>query len=423
MEFKLDRRPKVASLQPVRGTHDLLPEQNRLQDYIANTAREIGELYGYHRMTTPIFEFTEVFARTLGDTSDVVTKEMYTFEDRGGEQITLRPEGTAGIARAYISNGMQQMSPVKVSYYGPMFRYERPQKGRQRQFHQIGAELLGVEQVAGDIEMIGYGAHILKALGLWDSITLELNTLGDPESRAAYRDVLVDYFKGHFDKLSEDSRARLEKNPLRILDSKDEGDRELVANAPLFAEYLNEHSKEFFKGLTEGLGDIGISYELNPRLVRGLDYYCHTCFEFTTNTLGAQGTVMAGGRYDGLISTMGGPQTAGVGWAAGVERLALMVGAAPAGARPVALVPMGDAAEAKCRALAQTLREAGVSVELGYSGNMKKRLKRADKANAKLAVILGDDELANGVAQLRDLDSGEQQEVALDQLADVIGKK
>ncbi|MEQ8287261.1 histidine--tRNA ligase [Thalassospira sp.] len=413
----------MASLQPVRGTHDLLPEQNRLQDYIANTAREIGELYGYHRMTTPIFEFTDVFARTLGDTSDVVTKEMYTFEDRGGEQITLRPEGTAGVARAYISNGMQQMSPVKVSYYGPMFRYERPQKGRQRQFHQIGAELLGVEQVAGDIEMIGYGAHILKRLGLWDSITLELNTLGDPESRLAYRDVLVDYFKGHFDKLSEDSRARLEKNPLRILDSKDDGDRELVANAPLFADYLNENSKEFFKGLTEGLGDIGISYELNPRLVRGLDYYCHTCFEFTTNTLGAQGTVMAGGRYDGLISTMGGPQTAGVGWAAGVERLALMVGEAPAGARPVALIPMGDAAEARCRTLAQTLREAGVAVELGYSGNMKKRMKRADKANAYKAVILGDDELAKGVAQLRDLDSGEQQEVALDQLADVIGKK
>jgi len=303
-----------------------------------------------------------------------------------------------------------------------MFRYERPQKGRQRQFHQIGAELLGVEQVAGDIEMIGYGAHILKTLGLWDSITLELNTLGDPESRAAYRDVLVDYFKGHFDKLSEDSRNRLEKNPLRILDSKDDGDRELVANAPLFAEYLNEHSKEFFKGLTEGLGDIGIKYELNPRLVRGLDYYCHTCFEFTTNTLGAQGTVMAGGRYDGLISTMGGPQTAGVGWAAGVERLALMVGQAPAGPRPIALIPMGDAAEAKCRALAQTLREAGIAVELGYSGNMKKRLKRADKANARMAVILGDDELANGVAQLRDLDSSEQREVALDQLAGVISK-
>jgi len=413
----------VASLQPVRGTHDLLPEQNRLQDHIAQVARDIGELYGYHRMTTPIFEFTDVFARTLGDTSDVVTKEMYTFEDRGGEQITLRPEGTAGIARAYISNGMQQMSPVKVSYYGPMFRYERPQKGRQRQFHQIGAELLGVEQVAGDIEMIAYGAHILKSLGLWESITLELNTLGDPESRAAYRDVLVDYFKGHFDRLSEDSRARLEKNPLRILDSKDKGDRELVANAPLFAEYLNEHSQEVFKSLTGGLGDIGIGYELNPRLVRGLDYYCHTCFEFTTNTLGAQGTVMAGGRYDGLISTMGGPQTAGVGWAAGVERLALMVGEAPAAPRPVALIPMGDAAEARCRTLAQTLREAGIAVELGYAGNMKKRMKRADKANAHLAVILGDDELAKGIAQLRDLDSGEQQEIALDQLAGVIGKR
>lgn len=413
----------MASLQPVRGTHDLLPDQNRVHDHIAETARAIGELYGYHRMTTPIFEFTDVFARTLGDTSDVVTKEMYTFEDRGGERITLRPENTAGIARAYMSNGMQQMSPVKVSYYGPMFRYERPQKGRQRQFHQIGAELLGVEQVAGDLEMIAYGAHILKALGLWDGITLELNTLGDPESRAKYRDVLVDYFKGHFDKLSEDSRIRLEKNPLRILDSKDEGDRELVANAPMFAEYLNEHSQEFFRQLTEGLGDIGINYELNPRLVRGLDYYCHTCFEFTTNTLGAQGTVMAGGRYDGLISTMGGPQTAGVGWAAGVERLALMVGEIAPTQRPVALIPMGDAAESRCRTLAQELREAGIAVELGYSGNMKKRLKRADKANAKLAVILGDDELAKNVAQLRDLDQGDQQEVSLSDLAGVIGKR
>lgn len=413
----------MASLQPVRGTHDLLPDQNRVHDHIAETARAIGELYGYHRMTTPIFEFTDVFARTLGDTSDVVTKEMYTFEDRGGERITLRPENTAGIARAYMSNGMQQMSPVKVSYYGPMFRYERPQKGRQRQFHQIGAELLGVEQVAGDLEMIAYGAHILKALGLWDGITLELNTLGDPESRAKYRDVLVDYFKGHFDKLSEDSRIRLEKNPLRILDSKDEGDRDLVANAPMFAEYLNEHSQEFFRQLTEGLGDIGINYELNPRLVRGLDYYCHTCFEFTTNTLGAQGTVMAGGRYDGLISTMGGPQTAGVGWAAGVERLALMVGEIAPTQRPVALIPMGDAAESRCRTLAQELREAGIAVELGYSGNMKKRLKRADKANAKLAVILGDDELAKNVAQLRDLDQGDQQEVCLSDLAGVIGKR
>ncbi|MDP2698411.1 histidine--tRNA ligase [Thalassospira sp.] len=412
----------MASLQPVRGTHDLLPEQNRLHDHIAETARAIGELYGYHRMTTPIFEFTDVFARTLGDTSDVVTKEMYSFEDRGGEHITLRPEGTAGIARAYISNGMQQMSPVKVSYIGPMFRYERPQKGRQRQFHQIGAELLGVEQVAGDVEMIAYGAHILKQLGLWDDVTLELNTLGDPESRAAYRTVLVDYFKGHFDKLSEDSRTRLDKNPLRILDSKDEGDRELVANAPLFADYLNENSQQFFKGLTEGLGDIGIAYQLNPRLVRGLDYYCHTCFEFTTNTLGAQGTVMAGGRYDGLISTMGGPQTAGVGWAAGVERLALMVGEAPPAARPVALIPMGDDAERHCRKLAQDLREAGIAVELGYAGNMKKRLKRADKANARLAVILGDDELAKGVAQLRDLDNSDQREVALNVLIETVSK-
>ena len=292
---------------------------------VIEAARAASERYGYLEMSTPIFEFSEVFKRTLGDTSDIVTKEMYTFTDKGGEQLTLRPENTAGVARAFISGGLSQHLPLKYFYAGPMFRYERPQKGRQRQFHQIGLELLGVAGPAGDVEIIACGAAILRDLGFLDRVVLELNTLGDGESRAAYRNSLVGYFKAHQEKLSADSRERLERNPLRILDSKDEGDRALVAEAPRFGEYLNQKSQDFFAAVTGGLEALDIPYKLNPRLVRGLDYYCHTAFEFTTTELGAQGTVMGGGRYDGLIDIMGGPATAGVGWAAGIERMAMML--------------------------------------------------------------------------------------------------
>ncbi|GAA0602038.1 histidine--tRNA ligase [Caenispirillum bisanense] len=383
----------------------------------------MAELFGYQEIATPIFEFTDVFARTLGDTSDVVTKEMYTFEDRGGEGITLRPEGTAGVARAFISNGLQQALPLKVFYRGPMFRYERPQKGRQRQFHQVGVELLGVEGPAGDVEIIALGARFLEALGLAGRVTLEINTLGDQESRDAYRAALVDYLRGHHDRLSEDSKARLEKNPLRVLDSKDEGDRAIVADAPVFTDYLNDTSRTFFETVTKGLTALGISFVHNPRLVRGLDYYSHTAFEFTTTELGAQGTVLAGGRYDGLIKTMGGPPTAGIGWAAGVERLALLAEGVEPPPRAVALVPLGEAAEARALTLADELRKAGVVVDLGYSGNMKKRMQRANKIGARAAVILGEDELAQGAAQVRDLDSGEQTAVPLAELAAALGRE
>ena len=397
----------VAKLQPVRGTHDLIGDDARAHLAIVAAAREIADRYGYGPMSTPIFEFTDVFQRTLGDTSDIVTKEMYTFEDKGGDSLTLRPEGTAGIARA-----------VKCFYTGPMFRHERPQKGRLRQFHQIGVELIGVAEPSGDVEAIALGADILDALGILSETTLELNTLGDGESRAAYRDALVAYFTGHTDKLSDDSRERLQRNPLRILDSKNADDRAVITDAPVFDDYLSDDARVFFDAVRSGLDTIGITYTLNPRLVRGLDYYSHTAFEFTTEALGAQGTVLAGGRYDGLIETMGGPATPGVGWAAGVERLAMMLGEPAAATRPIALVGMGEDGERETVRLARELRRAGLTIELLYKGGVKRGLKRADRTHAAAAVLIGDDELAKGSVTVRNLDSGEQADVAIADLTD-----
>ncbi|MDJ0893774.1 MAG: histidine--tRNA ligase [Alphaproteobacteria bacterium] len=412
----------MSSLQPARGTHDLLPEQHRRHRQVIETAREIAALYGFAEIATPIFEFSEVFRRTLGDTSDIVTKEMYTFEDRGGAEITLRPEATAGIARALISGGLAQELPLKFFTHGPMFRYERPQKGRLRQFHQIDIEVLGVPEPLADIEIIAVGAHILEALGVLGKTTLELNTLGDAESRKAYREVLVDYLQGHRDELSEDSRERLTRNPLRILDSKDEGDRRILMDAPLFPDYLTGEATDFFAEVRTGLDALGIGYSLNPRLVRGLDYYCHTAFEFTTEALGAQGAVIAGGRYDGLVEAMGGAPTAGTGWAGGIERLALLIDEPTGSPRPVAIVPIGDAAAQRALGLAAELRHAGISVELGYRGNLSKRLKRANKLGARAAVLLGEDELARDAATVRDLDTGDQEEVPLGGLKEHLAK-
>ena len=406
----------MASLQPVRGTHDLLPDEARRARHVTDTGRSIAECYGYEEAATPIFEFSEVFARTLGETSDIVTKEMYTFTDKGGDSITLRPEGTAGIARALISGGLSQNLPLKFFYAGPMFRYERPQKGRLRQFHQIGVELLGVADPVGDVEVIALGAAILDALGVQGNTTLELNTLGNTESRAAYRDVLVDYFSDHRAGLSADSQDRLDRNPLRILDSKNEGDRAIVAGAPEFDDSLDAESRDFFAEVCAGLDALGIAWQRNSRLVRGLDYYCHTAFEFTTDALGAQSAVLAGGRYDGLVEQMGGPSTPGVGWASGIERLSMLIGDGPARTRPIAVVPLGDAAEAVGLQLTDRLRRAGIAVDLGYRGKMKQRMKRANSIDARAAVIIGDDELEQSSATVRDLDSGEQELVPLDDL-------
>jgi len=406
----------LSALQPVRGTRDIMPAEMRRHRLVVETARALAERYGYQEMTPPIFEFTEVFKRTLGDTSDVVTKEMYTFAIGEGEEVTLRPEATAGVVRALISGGLSQNLPLKVFCHGPMFRHERPQKGRYRQFHQIDVELLGVADPLGDIEIIALGAAILDTLGLRDKTTLELNTLGDPESRKAYRTALVDYFTDHKDKLSADSLDRLTRNPLRILDSKDEGDRKVVADAPLFGDYLNQASVDFFAAVKEGLDALGIGYSLNPRLVRGLDYYTHTAFEFTTTALGAQGAVIAGGRYDGLVETMGGPSVPGVGWAGGIERMALLLSTEPSAPRPIAVVPIGAEAAAAALKLTQQLRGAGFVADLGFSGNVGKRMKRANKLGACAALLLGEDELAQNAATLRDLDTGEQELVSLESL-------
>jgi len=410
----------MAKLRAVRGTQDLLPEAWSRHRHIEDTARKVAGLFNYRSVATPVFEFTDVFARTLGETSDVVTKEMYTFADKGGDSLTLRPENTAGVARAFISGNLQQQLPLKYFYSGPMFRHERPQKGRLRQFHQIGIEVLGVAEPAADIEIIQAGAHVLEALGIRHLARLELNTLGDVESRNAYRAALVEYFSDRMSALSEDGQSRLRRNPLRLLDSKDERDRAVACGAPRYDDYLNARSRDFFAEVCAGLETLEIAYMRNPRLVRGLDYYGHTAFEFTTDALGAQGAVIAGGRYDGLIAAMGGPPTPGIGWAGGIERLAMLTERYPEAPPVVSLAPVGPAAQTQALRLADALRRAGVAVDLGYSGALKRRMQRAGRIGARAVVLLGDDELAKGVATVRDMATGEQREVALDRLADAL---
>ncbi|GBR54546.1 histidyl-tRNA synthetase [Neokomagataea thailandica NBRC 106555] len=403
----------MTGLQPPRGTHDLIGETMRRHRHVIQTAARVLATYGFEEWSTPIFEDTRVFARTLGETSDVVSKEMYSFEDRGGDSITLRPENTASICRALVTNGLTQSLPQKAWYSGPMFRYERPQKGRYRQFHQIGAELIGAEGPLRDAEVITMAYDVLKALGLADDVVLELNTLGDIASRQAWRDALVAYFRSHIDALSDESRTRLDVNPLRILDSKAEQDRALLNDAPRFADYLNAESQKFWDDLRAHLHDFGVPFTENPSIVRGLDYYSHTAFEFVTTKLGAQGTVLAGGRYEGLVAQMGGPEIPAIGWAGGIERLALLLEEAPVVEAGIALVPMGDAAVQKAASLVRSLRQAGLRAEIETRGNLKKRMERVVKSGASHAIVLGDEEIARGVVQLRDLTAREQREVAL----------
>lgn len=406
----------MSQLQPVRGTRDLIGEDARRHFHVIETARQVAATYGFDEWSTPIFEDTRVFARGLGDTSDVVMKEMYSFVDRGGESLTLRPEATAGVCRALVTNGLTQSLPQKLFYAGPMFRYERPQKGRYRQFHQIDIEVLGSAEPLADAEVIACGWDILKALGVAKDVVLELNTLGDRESRDAYRTALIEYFSQFRDQLSEDSRNRLERNPLRVVDSKDEGDKRIVADAPTIHPYLNEASATFYNKLREHLARIGVPVVENPRIVRGLDYYSHTAFEFVTSQLGAQGTVLGGGRYEGLVEEMGGPHTPCIGWAAGVERLSMLMAVPPPAPRSVVVIPAGDAAEGAALDVVQSLRTAGIRAEIGYRGNVKRRMERANKIGARAAVIIGETEMARGVVQVKDLVTGEQSEVALGEL-------
>jgi histidyl-tRNA synthetase len=403
----------MSRLQPARGTADLLPYNMAKHRLVIDTARTAASRYGFQEMATPIFEFSEVFSRPLGESSDIVTKENYTFADRGGEMLTLRPENTAGVVRAMISGGLTQSLPLKYFYTGPMFRYERPQKGRMRQFHQVGVEYLGPDDALADAEVIACGARVLNALGVLDDCVLHINSLGDIESRAAYRSALISYLEGFDDQLSDDSKVRLSLNPLRILDSKDLGDQTILRDAPQLQDYLNDDSRIHFNTLTAALDEAGVAWVFDPFLVRGLDYYCHTAFEFVTSSLGAQGTVLGGGRYDGLAEMLGGPRVAGVGWAAGIERLSMLVGEAAPISPKVAILTADDAAKQVAFRLAETLRDAGIDVDLPTGGGMGKKLKKADKAGIRLAVILGSEEIAKNIVLLRDLGDGSQRALPL----------
>jgi histidyl-tRNA synthetase len=406
--------------QRVRGTQDIWGEDaDRFQAVVAAFER-VRRLYGFGRVEMPVFESTHVFARSIGETTDIVSKEMYSFEDRGGDSLTLRPEFTAGICRAYLSEGWQQLAPLKIATHGPAFRYERPQKGRYRQFHQLDAEIIGAGEPAADAEIIALGAQLLAELGIGERVDLKLNTLGDPATRDAWRQALVEYFRGHRNDLSAESRARLQKNPLRILDSKEHQDWPIVDGSPIVDDYLTTEASDYFAKVTAGLDAAGIVWTRDPRLVRGLDYYRHTAFEFVTDDLGAQSAVIAGGRYDGLIESLGGPHTPAVGWAAGIERLGMLIEAPQHRGIDAALVPLGPAAEAAAIGLAAQLRRAGIACDMAYKGNMKRRMQKADASGARYAIIVGDDELACSEAAVKDLGTGEQKRVPIDSLAEAV---
>ncbi len=407
--------------------HDTLPQQTPLWQYLERQIRKVLQQYAYEEIRTPVVEMTELFKRSIGEVTDIVEKEMYTFEDRNGDSLTLRPEGTAACVRACMEGGLLHNQTQRLWYQGPMFRHERPQKGRYRQFQQIGVETFGLNGPDIDLELILITQRIWKALGL-DGLELQLNTLGTLEERTAYREVLVSYFRQHLDQLDEDSLRRLESNPLRILDSKNPDLKELNENAPSLMDYLGADSKEHFETLCQGLDAAGISYVINPRLVRGLDYYSLTVFEWVTAQLGAQGTICAGGRFDGLVKQLGGRETPAIGFAMGLERLIMLLEARidSESLRVVDLylVMMGKAAQRYGMVLAETLRdelpECRLQVNCG-DGSLKSQFKKADKSGAKYALVLGDDELKQGVISLKPLrGQGEQQMVELDKLAGLL---
>ena len=418
------------TIQPIRGMNDVLPVESGAWQLLERVALETFAEYGYREIRLPMLERTELFKRSIGEMTDIVEKEMYTFEDRGGESVTLRPEATAGVVRAAISNGLLHNQRQKVWCAGPMFRYERPQKGRYRQFHQIDAEALGFPGPDVDAELIMMSARIWRRLGL-EGLKLSLNSLGTPQSRRGYRETLVEYFGGHAAELDEDSRRRLEGNPLRILDSKNPAMRELIAAAPLITDHLDPESAGHFAGLRSRLDAAGIEYVVNPRLVRGLDYYSRTVFEWVTTDLGSQDAVCSGGRYDGLVAQLGGEVAPAIGWALGEERIVeLLRLQGRAGFDAVAdvyLVLGGAAAEASGLQIAERLRDAlpGVRIETNCGGgSFKSQLRRADRSGARYAVILGDEELARGVAGLKPLrEEAGQAEVAVADLAPELSRR
>jgi len=419
------------SLQAIRGMNDILPAQTPVWRYLEITFAQLLDSYGYSEIRLPILEFTDLFARGIGEGTDVVDKEMYTFLDRNEESLTLRPEGTAGCVRAVLEHGMTGGGQVqKLWYAGPMFRYEKPQKGRYRQFHQIGVEVFNQPGPDIDAELIVLTARLWKKLGLSGAVTLQLNSLGSSEARATYRDALVAYLQQHFEQLDEDSQRRLTSNPLRILDSKNAQTQALLADAPTLHDYLDEESRTHFEGLKARLEVAGIDYQINPKLVRGLDYYGRTVFEWVTDKLGSQGTVCAGGRYDGLVTQFGGKPTPGVGFAMGIERLVLLLETlelVPAELNQPAhayICAFGEASELAALGLAERLRDALPGLRLlvnAGGGSFKSQFKKADKSGARFALILGDDELAGRVVGCKPLrDDSEQQSIAWDALPECL---
>jgi len=399
----------MEKLRTVRGVHDLLPYELHKHNVVINAGLEISDKYNYSQIETPIFEFSEVFTKPLGKSSDIVTKENYIFKDRNEDELMLRPEGTSGVVRAFLNAGLVQDIPQRFSYYGPMFRYERPQKGRLRQFKQLGIECLGLSSSMADIEVISLGYDFLYKLGVIDKITLTINTLGDFESRQKYRDALINYLKDFEAKLSKDSIRRLSINPLRILDSKDHEDKKIVQNAPNILDFLNFESKTRFEEICKGLDQLNIKYKIDKNLVRGLDYYCHTAFEFVTNELGSQGTVLAGGRYDGLSKMLGGSDIPGVGWAAGIERLALMISSEFVNETEVVLIGQSENINFLLLPIMKKLVQNGIKTEIIYNGNLSKKFKRANKIKALYAIILGEEEISKKVIKLKDLKMGSEE--------------
>ncbi|AKG67777.1 histidine--tRNA ligase [Serratia fonticola] len=413
------------NIQAIRGMNDYLPEETALWQRIEGTLKQVLSGYGYSEIRLPIVEQTPLFKRAIGEVTDVVEKEMYTFEDRNGESLTLRPEGTAGCVRAGIEHGLLYNQEQRLWYIGPMFRYERPQKGRYRQFHQLGAEVFGLQGPDIDAELILLTARWWKTLGIAEHVNLELNSIGSLEARANYRDALVAFLEQHQEKLDEDCKRRMYSNPLRVLDSKNPEVQTLLNDAPRLSDYLDEESKAHFAGLCELLAQAGIPYTVNERLVRGLDYYNRTVFEWVTTSLGAQGTVCAGGRYDGLVEQLGGRATPGVGFAMGLERLVLLVQAvnpdfkAPA-TIDVYVISSGAGTQSAAMLLAEQVRDAAPQIKLmtNYGGgNFKKQITRADKWGARIALILGENEVAAQQVVVKDLRSGEQETLAQSEVA------
>lgn len=413
----------LKNIQPLRGTKDLLPQEYAIHEYIIKTARHIGELYGYKPMSTPIIEYTKIFDRTLGETSDVVSKEIYSFTDKSDNHISLRPEFTASIIRAFISNNLQQTLPLKFFSTGPVFRYDRPQAGRQRQFHQLNFEYIGGEGPLADAETINLASDILKSLEIDQEITLEINSLGCSETRSIYQQKLVEYFNDFRSELSEDSQKRLIKNPMRILDSKDPNDKKIVQNSPIMSEYYSSAAAKYFDDLIKYLELLNIKYTINPRLVRGLDYYCHTAFEFVTDKLGAQGTVLAGGRYDNLSKMLGGPDVKAIGFAAGIERIALMRKYDIPSIRPIFILPIDDNNIDYSFALTSKLRSKNIPVAIESKGKIGKRIQRANLQKAKYVIFIGNDEQLNNNLKLKDLDKEQESIMNIEQIIERLMKE